>query len=530
MSLETDNAPESGERILPGGRDHELTRSERATLEHHIHTPTWLQWFEYPFQVKSDVSGKILPEATGWAMDAAARGPLSFLPSYVGLALLALASQQAGCTKVYDCEKTVYGLKPSSLLTTVTSVIGVLAALGMPIFGAVVDRTPYRRTIGIITAYIIIATTAVQISIGTVDWLIILCIEALGGLALVVHTTAAFAYLPDLATSDRDFIHYTASFNVRQLSSQTLFAVGVTIISVLTRTTGDVVGNAVRTSVGACAIALVLGIVLFGYSWTFKFRNRPALHQLQEGESLWTVGFTSVFRTSREIFQKYKSLKWFLITLLWSPEAGTGVISSIAVTYLQIIVQMTPLEISYVLVIMLVSNIPGSVISKFACNRMNPLNSYRLAIAFFIVAASLLTLVDSPSEKKWAYVLACVWGVCFGWIYPSQRALFCALIPKGKEFEFMGIFVFFGSIIGWLPTLLFTVMNQHDVNMRVGLGLIPIFFSVALACTVCMGDYNYAVTLVSETCTIHSKEEIPTSSEFNSPVEEAAVASETLEK
>jgi MFS-type transporter involved in bile tolerance (Atg22 family) len=130
------------------------------------------------------LSGKILPEATGWSMDAAARGPLGFLPSYVGLALLALASQQAGCTKVYDCEKTVYGLKPSSLLTTVTSVIGVLAALGMPIFGAVVDRTPYRRRIGIITACIVIATTAVQISVGTVDWLIILCIEALGGLAL----------------------------------------------------------------------------------------------------------------------------------------------------------------------------------------------------------------------------------------------------------------------------------------------------------------------------------------------------------
>jgi MFS transporter, UMF1 family len=528
MSQETERDPEGG--ILPQGRDHTLTRSERAMLEHDIHTPKWLQWFEYPFRVKSDVSGKFLPEATGWAMDAAARGPLNLLASYVGLALLALASQQAGCAKISACEKTVYGLKPSSLLTTVTSVIGVVAALSMPVFGAIVDRTPYRRRVGVITACILIVTTAIQITVGTVDWLIILCIEAVAGLALVVHTTSVFAYLPDLANTDRDFIHYTANFNVRQLSAQTLFAVGVAIVGVLTKKTGDAVGNAVRTSIGASSIALAMAVVFFGYSWTFTFRNRPALHALQEGESLWTVGFTSVFKTSREVFQKYNSLKWFLVTLLWSPEAGTGVISSITVTYLQVVVQMTPSEVSYVLVILLASNVPGSIISKFACNRLNPLNSYRLAVSCFIVASSLFTLVDGPSKKKWAYVFALVWGVCFGWIYPSQRALFCGLIPKGKEFEFMGIFVFFGSIIGWLPTLLFTVLNERGVDMRVGLALLPIFFFLALACTVCIGDYNEAVKLVSEIYTMDDKEEAPIPKESDFPVEEGAVPPETSAK
>jgi len=425
-------------------------------------------------------------------------------------------------------------LKPSSLLTTVISVVGVLAAIGMPVFGAMVDRTPYRRRVGIVTAFIVIVTTAIQISIIKVDWLIILFIEAIGILALVVHATAAFAYLPDLATTDKDIIHYTTSFNVRQLSSQTLNAGGVTVISILTKQTGDPVGNAVRTSMGAAILALVFAVVLLGYSWSFTFRNRPALHALQDGESLWTVGFTSVYRTSREIFHKYSSLKWFLITLLWSPEAGTGVISSITITYLQVIVQMSPLEVSYVILILLICNIPGSVIGKLVCNRLNPLNSYRLGIVCFIVASSLLTLVDEPSEKNWAYVVGAIWGVCFGWIYPSQRALFCGLIPKGREFEFMGIFVFFGSIIGWLPTLLFTLLNQRGVDMRVGLGLLPIFFFLALVCTACIGDYNEATTLVNDFNTMHTKDEEerhPTSKEFHSSaVEEGAVPSEPLVK
>jgi len=511
MSLQLENDQESGEGTFTGtapvvtppvSQDGlqlglSLSPSEKATLEHHIDVPAWLSWFEFPFRVKSTESDKVLPEATGWAMDAAARGPLNLVGTYVGVALIVLASVDAGCTRVAGCEETIYGLKPSSMLTTVTAVVGVLAALFMPIVGAVVDRTTHRRRIGIVSAVILVIITGIQIAISKIDWFIILCLEAIGGFTLLIHGATVFSYLPDLAVCERDYVHYTARFNVVQFVSQTLFALVVSLTSRFTRQQGDPVGNALRTSRTASSVVFSMSLLLLGYAWTFSFRKRKALHNLEDGESLLLVGFTSVLKTSRKVFKEYKALKWLLIALLFSPEAGAGVISSIAVTFLQVKVQMTPLELSYVLLTILVTQIPGSLLSKFVCNRLNPMNSYRLALFSFTLSSALALTVTGPSRKSWVYFFAALWGISLGWIYTSQRVLFCTLIPKGQEFEFMGIFTFFGQILGWLPPVLFTVINEQGIDLQWGFALLPFFFFMALLCTAFMGSYAEAVALVS---------------------------------
>ena len=51
-----------------------------------------------------------------------------------------------------------------------------------------------------------------------------------------------------------------------------------------------------------------------------------------------------------------------------------------------------------------------------------------------------------------------VWGVMLsvgmGWMFPSQRTVMVALVPKGQETEMMGLVAFFAQIHGWLPTLM----------------------------------------------------------------------------
>lgn len=473
-----------------------LAPSELATLRHVIHVPKYLSWFEYPFRIKSVSTGRILPEATGWGMDAAARGPLNLVGTYVGVALIRIASVDAGCTQLQNCDNTIYGLKPSSMLTAATAIVGVAAALLMPIVGAIVDHTPHRRIIGQISAIILVTITAIQMSLNESNWFPILCLEAIGGFTLLVHVAAVFSYLPDLSIHVKDYIHYTSSFNLRQFTSQTLFAAFVTVISYFTQVKGDPVGNSIRTSRAASAITFGFSFLLLGYAWSFSFRKRPAIRRLRNNESLWTVGFSSVYRTSKEVFSELQALKWLMIALLWSPESGAGVISSIAVTFLQVAVKMTAFQISITLLILLASHLPGTIISRFVCNKYNPLVSYRMAMVAFAVASSLAAwLINTPLV---AYIFACLWGMCLGWIYPSQKVLFCTLIPKGQEFEFMGLFTFFGHILGWLPTILFTVMNERGVNIRWGFAVLPIFYILAFLCTCFMGDYNEAVELVGK--------------------------------
>jgi hypothetical protein len=72
-----------------------------------------------------------------------------FATNVVEQALLKLAKDSVGCPTdipkgeddVPDCDERVYGVvKPSSLLSSANSIVGVILALTMPLMGAWVDK------------------------------------------------------------------------------------------------------------------------------------------------------------------------------------------------------------------------------------------------------------------------------------------------------------------------------------------------------------------------------------------------------
>lgn len=148
--------------------------------------PWFLSWIEYPFHIADPVTGVRLPEVAGQAMDAAARGPLNQTGGYVGSAIVRLAAQDAGCASPFNCSSTVYGIKPSSLLTTTSAITGVMAALFMPVFGAVVDHTRHRKLVGVISGFMAVGAVGAQISISEKTWFFVLCMDVVGGFSLLV--------------------------------------------------------------------------------------------------------------------------------------------------------------------------------------------------------------------------------------------------------------------------------------------------------------------------------------------------------
>jgi Vacuole effluxer Atg22 like len=79
----------------------------------------------------------------------------------------------------------------------------------------------------------------------------------------------------------------------------------------------------------------------------------------------------------------------------------------------------------------------------------------------------------------------------------AQRVLFCTLIPKGQETEMMGLFTFTGQILGWLPPLIVTILNENGVELRYGLLVIVFFCMFAVVCTLPMGSYKDAAERVA---------------------------------
>ena len=83
-----------------------------------------------------------------WTLDAAAREVAVMGGAvFVSTALLSKAKEVAGCAEVPDdlCEGRVYGMRPSSFLTNIVTIVGLICACFIPLVGSIIDHTDHRR-------------------------------------------------------------------------------------------------------------------------------------------------------------------------------------------------------------------------------------------------------------------------------------------------------------------------------------------------------------------------------------------------
>jgi MFS-type transporter involved in bile tolerance (Atg22 family) len=90
---------------------------------------------------------------------------------------------------------------PASLVANIAILSGVLSALLMPIAGAMVDYTPYRRRLGCVSAFLMILIQAIQIGTVSQTWFPMSILQGLAGFLYQVQVLATYAYLPDIARS-----------------------------------------------------------------------------------------------------------------------------------------------------------------------------------------------------------------------------------------------------------------------------------------------------------------------------------------
>ncbi|KAK1738374.1 autophagy-related protein 22 family protein [Skeletonema marinoi] len=445
---DSSSAPASSAKL---SRTISISEMASAASTRRFATPKWLScWLEFPFRIKNNQTGEYVEEATAHAMDYSARGPINQCGSFVGSAMIRVAAVKA----MKAGTPTIYGMKPSSVLTVASLIVNISA----------VDHTDHRKIMGTVSAFIMTMAVAVQIAINEDTWLAVWIFEIIGGYFLIMHQVCTMAYLPDLTHETPEMGHYTARFMIDQYFVQACF----TLIIILVSTYWDHKDNGILASTIATArlsagMATGIGCVLLTYAWTFLFRKRPKLREIPE-------------------------------------EAGAGVVLSIAVTFLTFYVGMTVTEIAIASIIMLFFNLPGALISKFMCRKINPLNSFRCAeMCYAMVNALIAGTVSGPEKKGLVYPYAAMAGLAFGWMFPSQRTLTVAIIPKGQETEMMGLISFFGQIMGWLPALLFTIMNENGVDMRWSMSLISYFLATSCCLTFMCGSYEDAVQLVAHT-------------------------------
>ena len=129
---------------------------------------------------------------------------------FLGTAVIFLASNEVGCVEVNeetgeeeiveDCDEKVYGtFSPAALITNVATISGVMIALFLPVVGAIIDYTPHRWTVGVVSATLLVLTKFAQIFTNANTWFAMSIMEAFVGVLFQIQAVASIAYLPEMA-------------------------------------------------------------------------------------------------------------------------------------------------------------------------------------------------------------------------------------------------------------------------------------------------------------------------------------------
>ena len=243
---------------------------------------------------------------------------------FLSTALIALAKRHVGCNDIVEegeeeeeCLGQIYGFRPSSLITIIATISGLLSAFLLPIIGAVVDYTKHRRSAVAIFATLLIAIQAIQIGTVQATWFPMAILQAINGFFYQALTLAAYAYLPEIrsAVGDATMTSYSSKFYMWMFGMEIVYLIVVIGITTVLEADDPLTGR-----IGQAVDAPLSG---FFYALGFYFfTNKEPKRSLPEGTSLITAGFKQVFVTSKGIIQHYPStLTWFLLAVVFA-EAG----------------------------------------------------------------------------------------------------------------------------------------------------------------------------------------------------------------
>lgn len=258
-------------------------------------------------------------DAKGYSWLAAGRGAIVMANIFLNASLLVLAKEAAGCELGEKCYTRVYGFYPSSWIANIASIASLVAGFFMPLFGAVIDYTDYRRAIGIITAGIMIVIQGVQIYTVEGTWFAMLLLQAVAVAFYFLNLVSVYAYLPEIAREfgEHTMASFTSNFQISQFGMQSLYLVLFAVITIIFKPT------TVRTGQISQAINTMTSLIFFGVGWFKYLGPRNAVRELPKGHSLLLKGFQNNFETMKSIQTHFKKgVRWFFLAVCFA-QAGT---------------------------------------------------------------------------------------------------------------------------------------------------------------------------------------------------------------
>jgi UMF1 family MFS transporter len=418
-------------------------------------------------------------ERTGWYFYDWANSAFSttVLTVFLGPFLTSITEVAAGCRLgADDCSGRVHpfgiSVAAGSFYPYVVSLSVFLTVFVLPVMGAIADRSPRKKLLLAVTAFIASAATVGFAFVSGDRYLLggflFLVANISGGASIVVYNS----FLPQLAGPDERDKVSSRGWALGYLGGGLLLAFNLVAVTIL-----SIDGNDERTMDIArwCIVSAGVWWALFTLIPLAWLREHPGADSTTVRGNVLIDGFRQLGHTIRTI-RAYPLTLFFLLSYLIYND-GIQTVIALASQYgtEELDLGQSTLIITILLVQFLAFG--GALLLGAMAARIGARKTVLFSLALWlgvVIAAYWL-----PAGKPLPFMLLGVAiGLVLGGSQALSRSLYSQLIPAGREGEYYGFYEISDKGTSWLGPLLFGVVFQITNSYRFGIISLVIFFLV----------------------------------------------------
>jgi MFS transporter, UMF1 family len=407
-----------------------------------------------------------------WANSAFAT---SVVTVFLGPYLNSIAERAAGCDGDACDEATIpvlgLDIAPGSLFPYSVSLSVFLTVFVLPVIGAIADRSPRKKELLAVTAYVGSAATVAMLFLTGERYMLGAGLFLLANIAFGASVVVYNSFLPQLAgPEERDHVS-SVGWAYGYLGGGTLLLINVAAV-LFKDSLGMTTGEVARWSIVSAGLwwAGFTTIPLIG------LRNRPPLAGEAYGNPV-TDGFKQLFRTLRSL-KAYPLSLFFLIAYLVYNDGIQTVIALSAVYGTDELGLSDDVLVPTILMVQFLAFFGALGLGALA-KRIGAWKTLLLSLGLWVLV--VIAAFALPAGRVLPFVaLGGAIGIVLGGSQALSRSLFSQLIPKGKEGEYFGLYEISDKGTSWLGPLLFGLAYDVTRSYRVAIISLLVFFVVGM--------------------------------------------------
>ena len=400
--------------------------------------------------------------------------PTTVITVFLGPYLTVIAKAAAGCDSDDPCRGATISLlgidiAPGSLFPYMVSLSVFLTVFVLPVVGAIADRSPRKKELMAVFAYLGSAATVAMVFLTGDRYLLGAGLFLLANITYGASIVVYYSFLPQLAgPEERDSVS-SVGWAIGYLGGGTLLALNV--VAVLFKDSiGLDTGEVARYSIVSA------GIWWAGFTMIplIRLRNRPPAAGEAQGSPLFD-GFRQLWHTLRSL-RSYPLTLFFLIAYLVYNDGIQTVIALAAVYGTEELQLSDDVLVPTILMVQFLAFF-GALGMGWLAKRIGAWKTILMSLVLWTVV--LAVAYQLPTGQALPFILLGGGiGLVLGGSQALSRSLYSQLIPKGKEGEYFGLYEISDKGSSWLGPLLFGLAYGATESYRVAIISLLAFFII----------------------------------------------------